>query len=110
MYDGTDGPDGVSVAAGDTVRMDADIIYFFDYQDEIIDSFHSVTNATLLGRRRFHGFRIAMCRWRGLRSVSEPPALPPQTLQTMALAETSTASTGALSRELRVCALAQAVT
>ena len=37
MYDGTDGPDGVSVAAGDTVRMDADIIYFFDYQDEIID-------------------------------------------------------------------------
>ena len=31
MYDGTDGPDGVSVEAGDTVRMcDADIIYFFD--------------------------------------------------------------------------------
>ena len=30
MYDGTDGPDGVSVEAGDEVRMDADIIYFFD--------------------------------------------------------------------------------
>ena len=61
MYDGTDGPDGVSVAAGDTVRMcDADIIYFFNYQDEIIDSFHSVTNATLLRRRRSYGFRISV--------------------------------------------------
>ena len=30
MYSGNDGPDGVSVEAGNTVRMDADIIYFFD--------------------------------------------------------------------------------
>jgi hypothetical protein len=30
MYDGTDGPDNVSVEKGDTVSLDADIIYFFD--------------------------------------------------------------------------------